>query len=412
MITNYGKPNLPGTMLLLMTVFWFVVQGCLARDSNNDITGTRWKCQTPHVNYGYPIRATADPDQPPPTPSPLPEEWEPQLTSGQVEEIGFYISLHSLVFFKDSIWMTTGAPTRLARYQRANHELTFYSVQIDSVSEFLPDKLFVSKAGELWGLGNLSASGFDVDPYWTGKFMGFLSKYDPTTDKFLPVIDQNGLLVQNRGEISLDEDGFGNLWIILDNMSIARFNPNTRIADIILDESANYEFSQITIGPDDKVWLSARSTNDNSEKYELVRFDPSTGKLTNYGSPPQHSGNVPFYIYIDKNNRVWVHGGWLEYSKDGVSEWYMLIEQAEFFRFNDARPVDFNMPIYSIIQPIPVLESSDGSIWFQGGGLMRLNPITGDWCLISENSYQIVEDDKQNVWITDDKQLYKMHLNP
>jgi hypothetical protein len=374
-----------------------------------------WHCIPPLVKYDYSLSTTADPNMPQPTPLPVTKDWEPQLSPEQQEEIDLRF-LDTLVYYGDSIWMTTDS-LQLARFQPDEHMLTFYTVRVDELSEFVPNKLFVTSKQELWGIGNFGIGTMEVWPSYTGKFRGILSRFDPELDRFLPVIDQDNLLVDTVGEQFIDDDSHGNFIVLVDEMVI-RFNPNTLKAEILLDQSDGFAFYRVLVGPDDKIWFSAQRkenpSNGENEDYanELVRYDPASRGLETFGTPPGEVGvRLPFPLYFDQNGRLWAGENRLEISSNGDYEWYTLVDQPEFVRVREGLP-EITVSKYFVVSLSPVFEASDNSMWFKGIGLLRLDPERGKWCRITDDIAFITEDDEGNLWMVQGSQLYKKRLKP
>jgi streptogramin lyase len=284
-------------------------------------------------------------------------------------------------------------------------------VWVDEHSGFSPSKLFVSSGKEIWGVGN----------YGYSQFPGFLSRYNTELDRFEPVIDREGLLVDSLGNFDVDDDGQGVLWLVLPDDTVARFDPKRREAEIVLDRSDGYKFSEIAVGLDGKIWLSAKAIREMKidELWipsELVQYDPALDKLSLFDVSPDLVGaNLPIPLFIDRQGRVWAGGEWLEITSDGRYEWYALTPQPEFVRLNLHFPgLEFSVPKYIVAHPDPVLDASDGSMWLSGGGILRLDPESGEWCRVTDGRpiYEIIEDGESYLWISDGHQLYKKSLKP
>jgi len=67
---------------------------------------------------------------------------------------------------------------------------------------------------------------------------------------------------------------------------------------------------------------------------------------------------------------------------------------------------------YQWYRPRPMIESSDGRIWFDGSsaGLVWLDPQKGIWCKFTTIDSNILEDREGNLWLLYDSQLYKYSL--
>jgi hypothetical protein len=370
-------------------------------------------CLPEYETYGYSISATAEPDIIFNIPKEVVDSWKPMLSQTEQEKIGATL-ISSVVYFADNLWLTARAPGQaLVRY-KPNKDLIFYTIEADDDYICVPESLFVSSKSGLWGIGNLAVGPWRSDPQRTPESATVLSKYDPQGDRFVPVVDLNGELISDAGPVDLVEDSQGFFWITLQNKTVARFDPVSRKAEIVLDQNDGYLFEQVAVDSDDKIWFSAVSTHpvtqiNGKEPYELVFYDPKADEIVSYGVPPAWpDSNSPFKPYVDLNGNIWAPGGWLKKSKSGNVEWFRLIEQPQFLVLN-LSPPDITVPKYDMALPTLILETSDGSMWFENRGLLRLDPETGSWCRIShyDISPQVIEDDSGNIWLAQDNQLYK-----
>jgi streptogramin lyase len=396
------------TILLLSWLMSFLAVACIRSSPPEARTKDYWGCIPPIVKYGYSISATAEPVDPSEELPLVAKGWEPQFTPRQVKELG---SIWSPVYYNGSIWMIGGSGfPQIARFDPGKRRLTYYSVRVDEQSEFVPsEELFVSSEKELWGIGNFGYSSYP----------GILSRYDPMLDRFEPVMDQDGLLIDSLGNISIDDDREGNLWIVLPDNTVARFNPDSSRAEIVLDQKDGYSFSTIAVAPDGKIWLSAEAIRERRSDElwitpELVQYDPVLDRLTSLGVPPGWEVSMSFQPYIDRQGRVWAGGEWLERTADGDYEWFTLTPQPEFVTLRRNPLSEITLSKYRVVSPYPELDASDGSIWFKGGGLLRLELESGEWCRVTEGRpiYEIIEDNEGQLWMTDDYQLYKKRLKP
>ena len=56
--------------------------------------------------------------------------------------------------------------------------------------------------------------------------------------------------------------------------------------------------------------------------------------------------------------------------------------------------------------------SSNDMYWFSSNaGIVRLNPQIGEWCLFTNYTSQVIEDESQNLWIVVNGVLYKYQLS-
>lgn len=378
-------------------------------------------CIPPSVSIAYPFQTFRTPVDGNGSPDVLPPHaWQPQLSRQQMQEIRFY-SVTSIVVYQSDIWFTTG--DLLARYRPSTHELRTYVVEVDQEGEFVPWNLFVAhndNGATLWGSGGSNAFG-QPQP---GKFTGILSRYDAENDRFEPILieDRDGVLAEPR-YVHITEDSQGALWLLM-NERLFRFNPETNQVQRVLgpgafwptrDEYKPTEPPELLIhnlvsASDGTLWLAVRAEAWISSQLVIVRYDPHTEELEYHGPPPAIGDTYSVRLFVDSQNRLWASDyGWREFTEAEEWEWYQVVRSPVFITDRMEGSPFFQ---YAWVRPSQVYESSNGLFWFSStAGLVRLDPRSREWCLITTLTQPVVEDDQQNLWLAGAGQLYKYALN-
>lgn len=218
----------------------------------------------------------------------------------------------------------------------------------------------------------------------------------------------------DMAKILLDENDI--FWILIGNNGLYRYDPMQQVTE------RQDDLQDIFIGPtalssegNIYIWAGTNSTGYTARDFytatigELLEYIPQTGELVSLGMPgtpdemwPRFSG-----LLVDQNGRLWL--GSVGFLEDNGT-WHLLHTNAEAFMADDA-----NFPW---ITPRPILESSDGRIWFklfkdQGGrgeGTAWYDPRSEQGCVITNMPVNIVEDSQQQLWLLVEGKLYKHTL--
>jgi len=361
------------------------------------------------AEVAYPYRATREPEAwGVLTPIPPPVEWEPQIPPEQDPTKTPWNVDGIAVRSSDEIWLSAGA----VRFRPSTHEMVSYTVKVGN-SEFEPYKLFLSKDGTLWGLGNLSVNG-KRSAYMTGEFLGFLSRYNADADRFEAVMDEDKILTGFSVD-GVGEDAQGNLWLAFEN-NLVRYDPRANKAERRMSQEQGYGFRNFAFAPDGAIWLAAHVPESPYRAEQVVRYDPITGEIKSYGKfgiPPGTSENSYLVLYFDRVGRLWANDyGWLEippeFPEKGSFVWYELIRSPIFI--TDRAGGEYK---YGWVRPDYIYEDSTGIFWFSSvAGLARFDPDSGDWCLVSTVHGPVVEDSEHNLWVAGEGQIYKYRLQP
>lgn len=364
-----------------------------------------FSCLQPPVKVAFPVNATADPDFDP-TVVPIGVEWEPQLSANQSQTIYRAVprAVRSIVATSsDTIWLII--EDRLMLFQPSTGELSDYVVQIQEGAAFVPIELFLADDGTLWSIGNVPAPSSSIDVYFSNIFRGFLSRYDESMDRFVPIIDRDAILIGVSPD-AFAEDSRGNLWFILDHKTLIRFDPRSLQAEIVLEEKSGDVLYGLAVSSDDIVWLAVDLAEHPGRTNSIQRYDPQTGEIRDFGRPPGADGH-PLFLAFDREGRLWANDfGWFEFTSTGEPVWWMVMRSPVFLndRVGGESQYYWNLPRM-------VLQSSNGWHWFRAGtGLVKLDLATGEWCLVTTLSTPIAEDENHNLWIAGRNQIYKYQL--
>ncbi|MBW8009888.1 MAG: hypothetical protein FVQ83_01425 [Chloroflexi bacterium] len=261
-------------------------------------------CSPPLFELAYPHGATPSYE---PTPIPLPEGWDAQLSEENEDRSKLTYVGSIVVRNDDEIWMTRG----LIRFTPSTGEIKEYTIMNQFGDEFVPYSLFVAKDNTLWALGHHYVAGNVLDGL-------YLSRFDDEKDSFEIIIDRDGIFfAMSQGGTSYDrilEDQEGNLWFLYSGHLI-RFDPIQRIASIELGSEQGYElaYHSLAIAEDGAIWVAGRWLEDLSNEnirevlMRVIRFDPLTGDVREYGSPPGENKTRAGIFLFDHHGRLWLN---------------------------------------------------------------------------------------------------------
>ncbi|MFK8162577.1 MAG: two-component regulator propeller domain-containing protein [Lewinella sp.] len=124
------------------------------------------------------------------------------------------------------------------------------------------------------------------------------------------VLDLTAMLPDIR---NLEEDSFGNLWIVSHDNGFVRYSPETdkvqhfkstpsnpnlpsnKISSVVLDQTGN-----LWIGTHDKglLFLEKRFLNDEAPNFQLIEHDPYNDRSLN--------SNLIYSLFVSKDNLLWI----------------------------------------------------------------------------------------------------------
>ena len=191
------------------------------------------------------------------------------------------------------------------------------------------------------------------------------------------------------------------------------FDPITHEAKLHIAMPQDSWFVDMSILSDGSIWLM-----DIYSEALFVQYFPKTGELDPYqGTFSYFPGDDILYehfaegprsiLYLDRDNRLWVDDrGYFVFSPAGIPSWHRVIRSPVFIeaKFDGTGNFYWSRPRY-------IYQSSDGLLWFSAPvGVVRLDTLSGEWCLFTTYHSQVVEDDNHNLWIVADGQLYQYQL--
>ena len=266
---------------------------------------------------------------------------------------------------------------------------------------------------------------------WIGTLDG-LNKFDRKTRKFT-VYKNDPLDTESLSHnlvMSMLEDKSGNLWIGTGN-GLNKFDPKTEKFTVYPESFSRYYIISILEDKSGNIWIGAIGG--------LFKFNPKTEKFTAYKNDPKNpeslSHNIIISIFEDSSGNLWIgtEGGWLNKLVPSDSEGYPNDSEARLpdgqgsdrFIHYKHDPQDPNSLSHNSVRSI--FEDSSGRLWFGtgGGGLNKLVPPAPDSLgnqsegpdrfihyttkdgLLNNTVYELLEDDKGNIWISTGKGLSK-----
>ncbi|MBW8012448.1 MAG: hypothetical protein FVQ83_14630 [Chloroflexi bacterium] len=183
----------------IVTVFLgmiLLVMGC--SPSGNAELNTE-VCNLPPVEFAYPPFATPESF---PTPIPIRNAWEPQLSSEQTQDVNLTLPISGIVDqiaarTNDEIWLKINQ--RILRYTPSTHDIVEFTIRDEEDTLIVPNEIIIDSDNSLWVA---SPNGID------NRLV--LSQYNPETDNFDIQFDESDILFQSEYVNELDH-----MWRIL-----------------------------------------------------------------------------------------------------------------------------------------------------------------------------------------------------
>lgn len=267
------------------------------------------------------------------------------------------------------------------------------------------DKLFVGSDGTIWGRNNYypSDATLSVDEY------PVLSTYNDQTYQFefvsnslqIPIITSPA---KWPNEITLDQNDV--FWFFVQEDGLYSFDIRSGITEKLISLT-EIKIDSIGIGIDGNILLQKVLFLSSLQEKEILIYNKETGELL-----PMEIPEEPWpgwaYMFIDRSGNLWLDSvGRREI--DG--EWILLHTDSQNYIqniMNDLR----------MAHPRLILESSDGTLWFEKytdtsfGGMAWYDPELEEGCWFTTETGNIVEDVNHILWLVIDEKLYKYDLKP
>lgn len=373
------------------------------------------ECAAPAVKLAYPI---AYDEEGIPTPQSMPQHlpstpyWEPyfsikdELKNSMGEGLtGAVISTsHKNKQGIDTAWIFY-ATTQSENPFRISSLMQIDLTKGEILSQFtdssdanaFPTRLFSFENGDLWG------TRFQVEDN-----ASILFHYNEKTKQFEAIVDQDSLLTGKFPFPNIVPDDYRNvLWISRYESSVLKvykFDPSTYKLeeDKILSSLGSRSF---VIDPKGLIWVLYKTQDGD----KVASYNPDASELKEYWERSlKFNSRLKIPLFFDSKERLWFgDSAWLDTSQSPPL-WYELIPSPYFIVPN---PVPF-VP-YGVSGPYSIFESLDGYFWFEGPqGLVRLDTLNGEWCLMTTEYGGIIEDSRKNLWLLADGVLYKHTMTP
>jgi hypothetical protein len=336
------------------------------------------------------------------------------------------INDHREIWIKGDLFGGFASKAIVIIYQVETQKWEFLSLDVGD-SGLRVNQLFVDSNGQVWGRTTWTAN----SSYPNGENFPLLSKFNDTTRRFeaaynvleIPLIreaidgDSTYYLFDHRTQIILDHAD--NFWIFVPSDDLYQYDPITQTTEKRADFTGS-GIGSIALASDGTIYFtksSRREITTNREYFTLpddilFQFIPDTGEVSSVDMPdegwPYSSG-----ILVDHTGRLWL-GSTAFREPDGT--WHSMHPHPEAF-FDVVENGSYS---YVWGFPYPILESSDGKIWYYRfldtsgwvDGTAWYDPETGEGCMFTNFGTNIVEDSQQQLWLVADGKLYRYPLNP
>jgi hypothetical protein len=337
---------------------------------------------------------------------PPPSEWKVQTSLPEKDPDG-YLALIEHHQAYDVIWVYDGE--KYFRYRTDTRQWNTTSFENGIENDF-PSWLVQDQDGKVW---DLASSGH-------GQYLRFFRLNDNDQFELIKGSEIPGSRISDLFQKPLVRKDNTFWFLVFDSpttMSLYSFDPNTgeakpHLSGIYGESNPPYPFGRsIAMGQDGDIFL-IRLKDD-----AIVRYDPDTGTSEDSTFLTRFHDELKKFIgpdlFVDRGGNLWVDDYvWIDFKNlntGGFPTQHEIIRSPLFITTgqNDISTFQWG-------RPRPMLESSDGRIWFNGGaaGLVWLDPQKGLWCKFTTISSEILEDQDGNLWLLYDSNLYKYTLTP
>ena len=308
------------------------------------------------------------------------------------------------------IWVLGGI-SEPGEQHTTNVNITIYHPQ-SRTWEFIPSEVentdtvvggvYVAEEGTVWGW----SLAYQDSLLWG---VPILSRFNESTRRF-EFVERVLQIPLTRDFHVLEHQGI--FWIFVDYDGLYSYDPATATTQKWAD-LREFDVNYTALSPDGSIYFDQYRWRGDFRLAgdELYQFFPETGEIVSVNLPaPEEEWPRFAGLLVDHTGRLWL--GSVGY-RDVEGAWHLMHDPEEYFNI-----VDLGIISYVSAMPYPILESSDGIIWFQknldtGGkweGTAWYDPNTGEGCLITSLPTSIVEDSEQQLWMIADRKLFVKQL--
>jgi ligand-binding sensor domain-containing protein len=230
--------------------------------------------------------------------------------------------------------------------------------------------------------------------------------YNDDKDLFDPVIDNQGNLLSNDEIIGIDEDSTGKIWLVISYEGLFVYDPKTNNSRKVLSQTLDNskEINSVFVDKDDNLWLGTKPDNWVDS---LVFYDQKNNQISVLPLGINQQNPITSLL-IDKENRLWIsdYAYWkigTEIPTEDYSGLNMIMRSPVFITEH------YPMADYSLLRPTLIFEDSYGNIWYSSFGLVKLDPMTGEWCRVLDsdaNTIGITQDNEGIYWTVVNGNIY------
>lgn len=290
---------------------------------------------------------------------------------------------------------------RYAIYYPATGEWDSVSAEIRD-GEVIADNLYITSDGSVWASNSWN-------PIIEKINVPILSRFNEESSRFEFVEAVDGLANYDgidQTEIVLDHNDV--FWIFVPKDAIYSFNPAT--SEVKQHHALSDLITDIALTADNNFYILWRFTlSSASLKEDSIHFFNTWNNELHPIAIPKRWWPVFGDILVDHQGRLW--GDSIGY-RDLDGTWHLIYPNPAkhfFHRLILSDPLWENAHI--------IMESSNGWLWFKryygtnNDGIAWFDPESGEGCWFTTNeSFMLVEDEQQVMWLATKEALYKFPL--
>jgi hypothetical protein len=278
------------------------------------------------------------------------------------------------------------------------------------------EKIFVDKENEIWASSEISTL-LNASPETK---VSLLSRYNDLKNEFefVPGIDIPYTVNEDKYDstywVKGITDGNGIMWFFVPRDGIYSFLPQDGVVKRTTDISQLVP-TDLVVGPDNSIYFIDLKSVDVEETLPELRFWTDDYDFYKYDITQNTVKKISMYfepwpyfhsILVDHNGNLWASG--LAY-REPSGKVYQLDKSPIFITGLHDSSYYYSRWESPEIQ----MESSDGRFWFQSeNGIAWLDLSEQKWCWISTTKSNILEDDRNYLWLIADDKLYRKEIKP